>query len=80
VLFGCCLPTLRNNVPVPFSRVYQPKINGKQRKIPLFSRRWSVWVLVLEDGKWPARVLERDVATGISRETNNTGNVRVMKH
>jgi hypothetical protein len=28
--------------------------------------------VVLEDGKWPVRLLDRDVATGMWRERNNS--------
>ena len=74
---GCCLPKLRNNIPVPLSRDNQSKIKGMQRINPLF--HWG-WLLLLGDGKWPVRLLERVVVTGIWRESNNRGNVCVMKY
>jgi len=73
---SCRLPKLQNNVPVQFSRDNQSKIQGMQQINPLFC--WG-WLLVLGHGKWPVRLLERVVVTGIWKR-NNRGNVHVMKY
>jgi hypothetical protein len=53
---------LRNNLFVTFlGSISQEKTN------PLFCREWFGWLLLVLDGKWPVRLLERDVATGMWR-------------
>ena len=53
------------------------KKNRRQLVNRLVSRGWCGWLLLVGDGKWPVVLLERDVATGMWRERNNTGSVPV---
>ena len=71
VYSGCCLPTAQNNQSVLLG-VTQSKMNTGQQITSLFYRWWCGWLLVLEDGRWPVRLVDREVATGRWRERNNS--------
>jgi len=39
-----------------------------------------VWLLLVGDGKWPVRLLGRDVATGMWKSRHKTGSVPLGQH